>query len=88
METSLFCFLITICKAGSSFQHSTRNSNPGFSFNTSASFSFCIRPGRAFDRAAIAQLYAESLRRVENMERYFFQQLNYKKVKITAWEAH
>ncbi|MCG6138669.1 MAG: hypothetical protein MET45_29420 [Nostoc sp. LLA-1] len=42
-ETSLFCFLITICNAGSSFQHSARNSNPGGSFNTSAIFNFSIR---------------------------------------------
>lgn len=44
---------MTICKAGSSFQHSARNSIPGFSLNTSASLSFCIRRGRALDRTAM-----------------------------------
>ncbi|WP_335239230.1 hypothetical protein [Nostoc sp.] len=40
-------FLITICKAGSSFQHSCKKPNPEFA----ATFSFCIRLGRIFDKS-------------------------------------
>jgi hypothetical protein len=47
-------FLITITSAGSSFQHSCKKSNPGLYPELPATFSFCIRPGRIFDRATIA----------------------------------
>lgn len=47
-------FLIAITSAGSSFQHESKKSNPGFSPEFAASLSFCIRSGRTLDLATIA----------------------------------
>ncbi len=57
-------FLITIREAGSSAQHSIKNSSPGFSRHCSAILSFSIRQGHAFDRAAIASHSPTENRRI------------------------